>query len=96
MVAAAPRLSPHNRSRSRSTSIIHEVRPDSLLDQADQGALPNLNANWVNRKGAWVIHVVMIASVKIFLDTIPGVSQELSWTLTNLTYMIVIGSLATS
>jgi len=57
------------------------------LDQTDQ-ALPNLNANWVNRKGAWVIHVVMIAAVKVFLDTLPGVSQELSWTLTNLTYLI--------
>ena len=29
----------------------------------------------------------MIACLKIFYDVIPGVSQELSWTLTNMTYM---------
>ena len=29
----------------------------------------------------------MIACLKIFYDVIPGVSQETSWTLTNITYM---------
>jgi hypothetical protein len=75
------------RGRSRSSSIIHEIRPESLLDQSDR-AIPNLNANWVNRKGAWVIHVVVIVLVKICLDNIPGVGRELSWTLTNITYMM--------
>lgn len=37
--------------------------------------------------GAWTIHIVLIACLKIFYDIIPGVSQETSWTLTNMTYM---------
>ena len=37
--------------------------------------------------GAWTIHIVLIACLKIFYDVIPGVSQETSWTLTNMTYM---------
>jgi len=37
--------------------------------------------------GAWLIHPVMIISLKILFNSLPGVSQELSWTLTNLTYM---------
>src|SRR3954467_15960236 len=37
--------------------------------------------------GAWTIHLVLIVCLKIFYDIIPGVSQETSWTLTNITYM---------
>lgn len=37
--------------------------------------------------GAWTIHIVLILCLKIFYDIIPGVSQETSWTLTNMTYM---------
>lgn len=38
--------------------------------------------------GAWTIHFVLIAALKILYVIIPGVSQELSWTLTNVTYII--------
>jgi hypothetical protein len=38
--------------------------------------------------GAWTIHVVIIACLKILYDVIPGSSQEASWTLTNMTYMV--------
>jgi hypothetical protein len=37
--------------------------------------------------GAWVIHPILIILLKILYDILPGVSQELSWTLTNITYM---------
>lgn len=37
--------------------------------------------------GAWTIHMVIIACLKIFFDILPGVSQETSWTLTNISYM---------
>jgi ORMDL family len=37
--------------------------------------------------GAWTIHVVLIVGLKIVYDTVPGVSQETSWTLTNISYM---------
>ncbi|EWC48976.1 Uncharacterized protein DRE_00281 [Drechslerella stenobrocha 248] len=73
--------------RRRSSSIIYVEPPETIEQLSDQVALPNLNANWVNNKGAWLIHPVCIAGLKIFYDTIPGVSQETSWTLTNITYM---------
>ncbi|EGS18487.1 uncharacterized protein CTHT_0050890 [Thermochaetoides thermophila DSM 1495] len=76
--------------RRRSSSILqvyHEpLEPIEQLN--DQSTLPNLNANWVNAKGAWTIHIVIIVLLKIFYDSIPGVSQETSWTLTNITYMV--------
>jgi len=37
--------------------------------------------------GAWVIHFVLIALAKILFDIIPGVSQETSWILTNISYV---------
>ena len=37
--------------------------------------------------GAWLIHFFLIAVLKIFFDIMPGVSQETSWTLTNISYM---------
>jgi hypothetical protein len=37
--------------------------------------------------GAWTIHFVLIIALKIFYDIIPGISQETSWTLTNISYM---------
>jgi hypothetical protein len=39
------------RRRSRSTSIIHEVLPETVIDESDQSALPNWNSSWVNFKG---------------------------------------------
>ena len=41
----------------------------------------------VSPLGAWTIHIVLIIALKILFDIIPGVSQETSWTLTNITYM---------
>lgn len=78
----------NNKRRRRSSSIISHVEPETIEELSDQKSLPNLNANWVNTKGAWIIHVVIIALLKVFYDLIPTVSQELSWTLTNLTYVI--------
>lgn len=39
--------------------------------------------------GAWGIHFVIIVVLKIFYDSLPGVSQETSWTLTNISYTVV-------
>jgi hypothetical protein len=41
----------------------------------------------VTNIGAWTIHIVLIIALKILWDVIPGVSQETSWTLTNISYM---------
>lgn len=37
--------------------------------------------------GAWTIHLILIMVLKVIYDIIPGVSQETSWTLTNISYM---------
>jgi hypothetical protein len=39
--------------------------------------------------GAWLIHVVLITLGKIFIDTIPGMTQQVSWTLVHLFYLAV-------
>lgn len=74
--------------RRRSSSLIYIEPPESIEQLSDQSALPNLNATWVNSKGAWTIHIVLIVCLKILYDTLPGVSQETSWTLTNISYML--------
>ncbi|KAI9805634.1 MAG: hypothetical protein M1833_005126 [Piccolia ochrophora] len=73
--------------RRRSSSLIYTEPPESIEHISDQSALPNLNADWVNSKGAWTIHIVLILCLKILYDIVPGVSQETSWTLTNMSYM---------
>ncbi|KAL9624299.1 MAG: hypothetical protein Q9160_001546 [Pyrenula sp. 1 TL-2023] len=73
--------------RRRSSSIIYQEPEESLEQISDQAALPNLNSQWVNSKGAWTIHPVLILTLKILFDIMPGVSQEMSWTLTNISYM---------
>ncbi|KAG8218984.1 ORMDL family-domain-containing protein, partial [Butyriboletus roseoflavus] len=88
-----PQLSlPHQnaslKGRKRSGSIVkvEEVggRVEELLDRS---AYVNINANWVNAKGAWLIHVVLVFTGKIIIDTLPGITQQISWTLVNLIYL---------
>ncbi|UKZ46478.1 hypothetical protein TrVGV298_000682 [Trichoderma virens] len=76
--------------RRRSSSIlqVYHEPPETLEQMSDQAVIPNMNANWTNAKGAWTIHIVIIACLKILYDVIPGSSQEASWTLTNMTYMV--------
>ncbi|KAG0702411.1 ORMDL family-domain-containing protein [Suillus ampliporus] len=76
------------RRRSGSIVKVEEVggRTEELLDRS---AYLNINANWVNAKGAWLIHVVLVFMGKIIIDTIPGMTQQISWTLVNLIYLNV-------
>ena len=39
--------------------------------------------------GAWMIHVVLIATGKFTIDAIPGVTPNISWTAVNLSYLAV-------
>ncbi len=45
-------------------------------------------ANRLCLVGAWGIHFVIIICLKIFYNIIPRASQETSWTLTNISYML--------
>ncbi|RPD66818.1 Orm1 type endoplasmic reticulum protein [Lentinus tigrinus ALCF2SS1-7] len=75
--------------RERSSSIVkvEKLEEESQADVMDQSVYENLNAEWVNRKGAWLIHPVLIFAGKVVIDTIPGMRQEISWTLVNLLYL---------
>lgn len=70
-----------------SANTLQIIEPSTADELADQGAENNHNSDWVSGKGAWSIHIVLILLAKIFFNTLPGVSQELGWTLTNLSYM---------
>ncbi|SMN22644.1 similar to Saccharomyces cerevisiae YGR038W ORM1 Evolutionarily conserved protein, similar to Orm2p, required for resistance to agents that induce unfolded protein response [Maudiozyma saulgeensis] len=74
--------------RRRSSSIISQVEQESLEDDTDQRMLPNMNATWVDQRGAWVIHLVLILMLKLFYNLMPGITNDIAWTLTNLTYVI--------
>lgn len=39
--------------------------------------------------GAWVMHPLLILLGKILIDAIPGMTQDVSWTITNLSYIAV-------
>ena len=109
--------------RERSGSMVkvkvEKVGDENQADVLDQSVYDNLNAEWVNRKGAsratillsydlhnltdvaalsllrlgaWLIHPVLIFAGKVVIDTIPGMRQEISWTLVNLLYLGVSAS----
>ncbi|KAJ7693852.1 Orm1 type endoplasmic reticulum protein, partial [Mycena rosella] len=77
------------RTRPRSGSIVkvEQVGDGSVEEVLDRSAYVNINADWVNAKGAWLIHVVLICLGKLIIDTVPGMTQEVSWTLVNLFYL---------
>ncbi|KAG8936512.1 hypothetical protein FRC03_002519 [Tulasnella sp. 419] len=76
------------KGRARSSSIVKLEEVGEGFDELlDQSVYRNLNTEWVNRKGAWAIHIVLIAAGKFLFDTVPGITQDMSWTLVNITYM---------
>jgi len=77
------------KTRGRSGSIVkvEQVGDRSTEDALDRSAYVNINADWVNAKGAWLIHVVLIICGKIIIDTVPGMTPQISWTLVNLFYL---------
>lgn len=77
----------HTRER-RSSSIIQHLEPDNLETKIDQVLNPNVNANWVHFKGAWIIHIVLIVLCRVVYNFITVLDNDWKWTLTNLTYNI--------
>ncbi|CCF58984.1 hypothetical protein KAFR_0F03880 [Kazachstania africana CBS 2517] len=74
--------------RKRSSSIISHVEQESMEDINDQNLLPNMNATWVDQRGAWIIHIVIIILLKLFFNLLPGITNESAWSLTNTIYVI--------
>ena len=46
-------------------------------------------ADHSSHAGAWLIHPVLILLAKVLIDAIPGMTQDVSWTIVNLGYMAV-------
>jgi len=78
------------RQRTRSGSLlkVEQVGEASAEQDLDQNIYVNINADWVNMKGAWLVHPLLVFCGKVVIDTIPGMNQEISWTLTNLLYLL--------
>ncbi|GAA5870315.1 hypothetical protein JCM16303_001961 [Sporobolomyces ruberrimus] len=87
-VSRSSATSTTKRARSSSIVSVTEVK-ETYDDQLDQAALHNVNAEWVNYKGAWMIHVVLIALGIVLLETVPGITQDVTWTTANLGYLFV-------
>ncbi|KAL7420487.1 sphingolipid homeostasis protein orm1 [Cryptotrichosporon argae] len=88
--AAASPGSKGAKGRARSSSLITVTEvganePEAVIDQL--GVAPNDNASWVNAKGAWLMHPLLILLGKVLIDAIPGMTQDVSWTIVNLSYM---------
>ncbi|KAK0529075.1 sphingolipid homeostasis protein orm1 [Tilletia horrida] len=83
---AVPTRPGQGRHRSSSLLTVERVK-DSHDVMLDQNAGFNANADWVNHKGAWVVHIVLILTGKILVDVVPGITQDISWTIVNLGYM---------
>lgn len=49
----------------------------------------NPNANWLNFRGTWLTNVLIVVVLKLAFSLVPGMTAEIGWTLTNLTYNIV-------
>ncbi|XBW38232.1 hypothetical protein QEN19_003821 [Hanseniaspora menglaensis] len=77
--------------RRRSSSIISHVQPESLEDEADQQLSINMNVLWIDQRGAWLVHFLLVVILKTVLSTILKSNHytqitELSWSLTNTLY----------
>ncbi|KAL8279076.1 hypothetical protein RQP46_008534 [Phenoliferia psychrophenolica] len=92
------------RPRSSSVLNVTKIRPN-YDDTSDLGGALNPNADWVNLKGAWsvpltmgnsgererrqLIHVFFIILGKVLLSILPGIDEDFSWTILNLSYIII-------
>lgn len=51
--------------------------------------LENPNSTWLSLRGTWLTNILIAMVLKVAFSILPGVTPEISWTLTNLTYNIV-------
>ena len=58
--------------RRRSSSIIYTEPPETIEQRSDQAALPNLNASWVNSKGATLSHPLIRATASLPGSELPA------------------------
>ncbi|KAK3828420.1 MAG: ORMDL family [Benniella sp.] len=69
-------------------SKLASVYKTDYVQALDQHSQTNRNSSWVNDKGAWMTNIILIVFLKFIVAIIPGMTSELSWTLTTLIYNI--------
>ncbi|KAI9218563.1 ORMDL family-domain-containing protein [Blastocladiella britannica] len=79
-----PRTAQH-----RHTSSFAEHHRKPLVRDNDSIMQGNPNSNWVNYKGAWLTTIIIIVLARALFGVVPGISSELAWTLTNLSFNTV-------
>lgn len=72
-----------------SFHIAPSTRPSFFPPPMWTNLLENPNSSWVNLRGTWLSNVLIVVVLKVAFSILPGVTPEISWTLTNLTYNIV-------
>ncbi|KAI8898727.1 ORMDL family [Globomyces pollinis-pini] len=50
----------------------------------------NPNTKWINSRGSWIVLGIIIFIIRVGVAVLPGISTELSWTLTNLIFNIIM------
>ncbi|KAK4688368.1 hypothetical protein P7C73_g1743, partial [Tremellales sp. Uapishka_1] len=91
-VNGPPPVNTNVKGRARSSSLVTVTEvganePEGVVDRMGVGT--NENAAWVNAPGAWLIHPVIVLFTKVLIDAIPGMTQDVSWTIVNLGYLAV-------
>lgn len=71
----------------------HSARVRTKVQGSDKG-YPSFNPTDAlslcnSLVGAWMIHVVLIALGIVLLETVPGITQDVTWTTANLGYLFV-------
>jgi len=91
IVISSSKLSAGPKGRARSSSIVavQEVGGDDAEEVLDRSVYRNRNSDWVDGKGAWIIHPMLTLAAKVIIDVLPGVTQEASWTIVNLGYLLI-------
>ena len=59
------------------------------MSASPRNTLVNPNAEWLNFRGTWVTSVLLTVALGLLFSAVPGMTREMAWTLTNLTYNIV-------
>ncbi|KAF0267279.1 hypothetical protein FOG51_02164 [Hanseniaspora uvarum] len=77
--------------RRRSSSIISHVEPETIEDETDQQLSLNANVLWIDQRGAWLVHFLIILILKVIISLLLKSNNykhitEMSWTLTNALY----------
>lgn len=62
---------------------------NGLIEKVRLACTQQNSGSYAGLLGAWILHPVLILAGKIIVDTVPGMTQDISWTVVNLAYLLV-------